>query len=42
VLAEDNNPENLLVIRDKKLALIYIKNWHEHAEHSENYAVRGK
>jgi hypothetical protein len=42
VLAEDNNPENLLVIRDKKLASIYIKNWQEHAEHSENYAVRGR
>jgi hypothetical protein len=42
VLAEDNNPENLLVVRDKKLASIYIKNWQEHAEHSENYAVRGR
>jgi hypothetical protein len=42
VLAEDNNSENLLVIRDKKLASIYIKNWQEHAEHSENYAVRGR
>jgi hypothetical protein len=42
VLAEDNNPENLLVIRDKKLASIYIKNWQENAEHSENYAVRGR
>jgi len=45
VLAEDNNSENLLVIRDKKLAsiyIIYIKNWQEHAEHSENYAVRGR
>jgi hypothetical protein len=40
VLAEDNNPENLLVIPDKKLTSIYIKNWQEHAEHSENHAVR--
>jgi phosphatidylserine/phosphatidylglycerophosphate/cardiolipin synthase-like enzyme len=35
--AEENNAENLLVIRDKKLAERYIKNWQEHAGHSEVY-----
>jgi phosphatidylserine/phosphatidylglycerophosphate/cardiolipin synthase-like enzyme len=40
VLAEDNNPENLLVIHDKKLAERYIKNWQEHDKHSEVYEGR--
>jgi len=35
--AEENNTENLLVIRDKKLAERYIKNWQEHERHSEVY-----
>jgi phosphatidylserine/phosphatidylglycerophosphate/cardiolipin synthase-like enzyme len=35
--AEENNAENLLIIRDMKLALRYIKNWKEHAGHSEIY-----
>jgi phosphatidylserine/phosphatidylglycerophosphate/cardiolipin synthase-like enzyme len=35
--AEDKNAENLLVIRDKALAEKYIKNWQEHAAHSEVY-----
>lgn len=33
--AEENNAENLLVIRDRKLAERYIKNWQEHDGHSE-------
>jgi hypothetical protein len=28
------------MIRDRKLAEKYTKNWEEHAEPSENYAVR--
>jgi len=40
--AEGNNAENLLVIRDKKLAELYTKNWQGHAEHSEVYAGRGQ
>lgn len=28
--AEENNAENLLIIHDKKLASLYIKNWQEH------------
>jgi len=40
--AEESNAENLLVIRDKKLAERYIKNWQEHERHSEVYGGRGK
>jgi phosphatidylserine/phosphatidylglycerophosphate/cardiolipin synthase-like enzyme len=40
--AEENNAENLLVIRDKKLAELYIKNWQEHAQHSEVYVGRAR
>jgi ABC-type branched-subunit amino acid transport system ATPase component len=39
--AEKNNAENLLVIRDKKLAEQYIKNWQEHERHLEVYTARG-
>lgn len=35
--AEENNAENLLIIRDKKLGERYTKNWQEHAQHSEVY-----
>jgi phosphatidylserine/phosphatidylglycerophosphate/cardiolipin synthase-like enzyme len=35
--AEEKNAENLLIIRDKKLADIYIRNWNEHAQHSQIY-----
>ena len=35
--AEANNAENLLVIRDRKLAERYIWNWQEHEKHSEPY-----
>jgi phosphatidylserine/phosphatidylglycerophosphate/cardiolipin synthase-like enzyme len=35
--AEENNAENLLVIRDKALAAKYAANWKLHAEHSESY-----
>jgi phosphatidylserine/phosphatidylglycerophosphate/cardiolipin synthase-like enzyme len=38
--AEENNAENLLVIRDKNLAERYTKNWQEHDRHSEVYAGR--
>jgi len=38
--AEENNAENLLVIRDKKLAERYTKNWQDHAQHLEVYAGR--
>jgi len=40
--AEENNAENLLIIHDKKLAERYIKNWQEHAGHSEVYVRKGR
>jgi phosphatidylserine/phosphatidylglycerophosphate/cardiolipin synthase-like enzyme len=40
--AEENNAENLLVVRDRKLTEKYIKNWQEHAQHSEVYVGRTK
>jgi phosphatidylserine/phosphatidylglycerophosphate/cardiolipin synthase-like enzyme len=38
--AEEKNAENLLVIRDRKLAELYTKNWKEHEGHSEGYIWR--
>jgi phosphatidylserine/phosphatidylglycerophosphate/cardiolipin synthase-like enzyme len=38
--AEEKNAENLLIIRNKDLAGIYIKNWEKHKEHSEKYEVQ--
>lgn len=38
--AEERNAENLLVIRDAKLAARYLKNFEEHKRHSEAYAGR--
>ena len=40
--AEEKNAENLLVIRDEKLAERYIENWQEHERHSEIYVGRGR
>jgi phosphatidylserine/phosphatidylglycerophosphate/cardiolipin synthase-like enzyme len=40
--AEENNAENLLVIRDRRLSERYTKNWEKHAMHSEVYVGRGK
>ena len=40
--AEEQNAENLLIIRDTKLASIYTKNWQDHAQHAEVYAGRGR
>jgi phosphatidylserine/phosphatidylglycerophosphate/cardiolipin synthase-like enzyme len=35
--AEEHNAENMLIIRDKKLAERYLDNWKEHEKHSEEY-----
>lgn len=35
--AEENNAENLLIIRDEAVAQQYTANWQRHAEHSEPY-----
>ena len=40
--AEENNAENLLVIHDRKLGERYMKNWQDHAKHSEVYVGRRK
>jgi len=36
-VAEEKNTENLLIIKNKKLAEINIDNWYKHKEHSEKY-----
>jgi phosphatidylserine/phosphatidylglycerophosphate/cardiolipin synthase-like enzyme len=38
--AEENNAENLLIIKSKELANIYIENWMKHKDHSELYQPR--
>jgi phosphatidylserine/phosphatidylglycerophosphate/cardiolipin synthase-like enzyme len=38
--AEEKNAENLLIIKSKELAGIYIGNWNRHREHSERYEAR--
>lgn len=40
--AEENNAENLLVIRDKDLAVKYINNWWVHDGHSEPYIIKAE
>jgi phosphatidylserine/phosphatidylglycerophosphate/cardiolipin synthase-like enzyme len=35
--AEEKNAENLLIIKSKELAGIYIGNWNRHRQHSEVY-----
>lgn len=40
--AEDNNAENLLVIREQKIADKYVANWKEHLTHSEPYLGKEK
>ena len=40
--AEEQNAENLLVLRDAALAEKYAANWRAHADHSERYAGRGE
>lgn len=40
--AEEDNAENLLVIRDRRIAEKYTANWKAHAEHSEKYEVKGR
>ena len=35
--AENNNAENLLILRNRELAKAYIENWEQHKGHSEEY-----
>jgi phosphatidylserine/phosphatidylglycerophosphate/cardiolipin synthase-like enzyme len=38
--AEEKNAENLLIIKSKELAKVYIDNWNRHKEHSGKYEGR--
>jgi phosphatidylserine/phosphatidylglycerophosphate/cardiolipin synthase-like enzyme len=38
--AEEKNAENVLVIKSKELAKVYMDNWYNHKEHSEKYEGR--
>jgi len=38
--AEEKNAENLIIIKSKELASIYINNWLKHKEHSDVYPSR--
>jgi len=38
--AEEKNAENLLIIKSKELAKLYIDNWNKHRGHSESYPAR--
>lgn len=38
--AEERNAENILIIRSKELAKLYMDNWRKHREHSEPYQAR--
>ncbi len=38
--AEEKNAENLLILKNKELAKIYIDNWNKHRKHSEEYMGR--
>jgi phosphatidylserine/phosphatidylglycerophosphate/cardiolipin synthase-like enzyme len=40
--AEENNAENLLIIRNKVIAEKYTSNWDKHVEHSELYEGKEK
>lgn len=35
--AEEKNAENVLILKNKELAKVYIENWMKHREHSERY-----
>jgi phosphatidylserine/phosphatidylglycerophosphate/cardiolipin synthase-like enzyme len=39
--AQEENAENLLIIRDPALAAYYTQNWQAHAQHSQPYVDRG-
>ncbi len=38
--AEEKNAENLLILKSKNLAKVYIDNWNKHKAHSERYEGR--
>jgi phosphatidylserine/phosphatidylglycerophosphate/cardiolipin synthase-like enzyme len=38
--AEEQNAENLLIIRSEVLASYYLDNWQKHRQHSVRYGAR--
>jgi phosphatidylserine/phosphatidylglycerophosphate/cardiolipin synthase-like enzyme len=38
--AEEKNAENLMIVRSRELAGLYVGNWANHREHSEAYRGR--
>jgi phosphatidylserine/phosphatidylglycerophosphate/cardiolipin synthase-like enzyme len=38
--AEEKNAENLLILKSKELAKLYIDNWNKHKSHSQGYGGR--
>ena len=38
--AEENNAENLLIVKSKDLAKTYVDNWNRHKKHPEGYRGR--
>jgi len=38
--AEEKNAENVLILKNKELAKVYIDNWNRHKGHSEGYKGR--
>jgi len=38
--AEEKNAENLVILKNKELAKVYIDNWNQHRKHSEEYRGR--
>jgi phosphatidylserine/phosphatidylglycerophosphate/cardiolipin synthase-like enzyme len=38
--AEQHNAENLLILKNKDLAKLYVENWNRHKLHSEVYGGR--
>jgi phosphatidylserine/phosphatidylglycerophosphate/cardiolipin synthase-like enzyme len=39
--AQENNTENVLIIRDQTLAAQYMRNWEFHRQHNQPYMGRG-
>jgi hypothetical protein len=38
--AEEKNAENILILKSKELAKVYIDNWNKHKAHSQEYKGR--
>lgn len=38
--ADEKNAENLIILKNKDVATIYMENWEKHKKHSQEYQVR--